>query len=78
MDIYLRDILKTPDRDSDYIGMDFSIPLDVAGISEGFGVKALRVFTPSDFRSAIGEAMASGKPYVVDVAISSNPYPMPT
>ena len=41
MDIYLRDMLDDKERVSEYVGMDFPLPLDVAGIARGFGVNGV-------------------------------------
>jgi benzoylformate decarboxylase len=72
MDIYLRDMLKDSERQSDYVGMNFDLPLNVAGIAEGFGITGRRVEDPAQLRPAIEEAIASGKPAVVDVTIDGS------
>lgn len=72
MDIYLRDMLKDPQRRSDYIGMDFPLPLDLAGIAEGFGVHGRKVETPGELRPALEEAFGLGGPAVVDVVIDGS------
>ncbi len=72
MDIYLRDMLKDSERQSDYVGMNFDLPLNVAGIAEGFGISGRRVEDPAQLRPAIEEAIASGKPAVVDVSIDGS------
>ena len=72
MDIYLRDMLKDSERQSDYVGMNFDLPLNVAGIAEGFGITGRRVEDPAQLRPAIEEAIASGKPAVVDVSIDGS------
>jgi benzoylformate decarboxylase len=77
MDIYLRDMLEDKDRVSDYVGMDFPLPLDVAGIARGFGVNGVQVTKPEDVGPAMEKALASGTPQVVDVVIDSAPYPWP-
>ena len=77
MDIYLREMLKDPERKSEYIGMSFPTPVNVAAIAEGFGVTGLKVEKPAELRGTLEEALASGRPYVIDVAIDSAPYPLP-
>ena len=72
MEVYLRDMLKDTERKSDYIGMDFSPPLDLAKIAEGFGVHSRRVDKPSELRSALDEALGLGKPALVDVVIDGS------
>ena len=77
MDIYLRDMLEDKERVSEYVGMDFPLPLDVAGIARGFGVNGVQVTKPEDVAPAMEKALASGTPQVVDVVIDSAPYPWP-
>ena len=78
MDIYLKDMLQDKDRVSEYVGMDFPLPLDVAGIARGFGVNGVQVTKPQEVKPALEQAIASGAPQVVDVVIDSTPYPWPT
>ena len=77
MDIYLRDMLDDKERVSEYVGMDFPLPLDVAGIARGFGVNGVQVTKPEDVAPAMEKALASGAPQVVDVVIDSAPYAWP-
>ena len=72
MEIYLRDMLKDADRRSQYLGMDFPLPLDVAGVARGFGVHGRTVEDPAELRPALEEAFALGKPAVVDVVIDGS------
>ena len=72
LEIYLRDMLKDNERKSDYTGMDFTLPLNVAGIAEGFGVHGRKVENPDDLRPALEEAFSLGKPSVVDVVIDGS------
>ncbi len=72
MEIYLRDMLKDKDRRSQYLGMDFPLPLDVAGVARGFGVHGRTVEDPAELRPALDEAFALGKPAVVDVVIDGS------
>ena len=77
MDIYLRDMLEDNERVSDYVGMDFPLPLDVAGIARGFGVEGVQVTKPEDVAPAMERAWHRGSLRVVDVVIDSAPYPCP-
>lgn len=72
MEVYLREILNDSERKSEYVGMDFPLPLNLAGIAEGFGVHGRTVEKPSDIRPALEEAFASGKPAMVDVVIDGS------
>ena len=46
-----------------------------AAIAEAYGVKSVRVTSAEEFRPALEKALASGKPYVLDVAMKNNPTP---
>ena len=72
MEVYLRDMLKDKDRRSEYLGMNFELPLDVAGVARGFGVHGRTVEDPAKLRPALEEAFALGKPAVVDVVIDGS------
>ena len=54
---------------SKYIGMDFPIPFDIAGIAEAMGVQGRKIEDPADIAPEIDRALASGKPAVLDVVI---------
>jgi benzoylformate decarboxylase len=69
MDIYLRRMLNDQERDSEYVGMDFANPLDLAAIAQAMGVSGERVEDPEALAPAVERAYASGKPAVIDVAI---------
>ena len=69
MEVYLRGMLKDTQRQSQYIGMDFQLPLNLAGIAEGFGVHSRRVEDPSELGPALEEAFNLGRPALVDVVI---------
>ena len=70
-------MLDDKERVSEYVGMDFPLPLDVAGIARGFGVNGVQVTKPEDVAPAMEKALASGAPQVVDVVIDSAPYAWP-
>ena len=54
---------------SKYIGMEFPIPFDFAGIAEAMGVQGRKIEDPADIAPEIDRALASGKPAVLDVVI---------
>ena len=72
MDVYLRDMIKDVHRESQYLGMDFPLPLDLAGVAEGFGVHGRRVEDPSELRPALEEALAVDGPALVDVVMDGS------
>ena len=72
MEIYLRDMLKDTQRKSEYLGMDFPLPLNLAGVAEGFGVHGRKVEKPSELRPALEEALALDTPALVDVVIDGS------
>ena len=69
MDIYLRRMLNDQERESEYVGMEFANPLDLAAIAQAMGVSGERVEDPDALAPALEKAYASGKPAVLDVAI---------
>ena len=69
MDIYLRGMLNDQHRQSEYVGMDFANPLDLAAIAQALGVAGQRVEEPEALGPALKKAYASGKPAVIDVSI---------
>ncbi len=72
MEVYLREMLKDNQRKSEYLGMDFQLPLNPAGVAEGFGVHGRKVEAPSELRPALEEALGLGKPALVDVVIDGS------
>ncbi len=69
MDIYLRHMLNDRDRQSDYVGMDFANPLDLAALAQAFGVAGEKVEDPQTLGPALERAFSSGKPALIDVSI---------
>jgi benzoylformate decarboxylase len=69
MEIYLRRMLNDQERKSEYVGMDFANPLDLASIAAALGVAGEKVEDPDRLRPALERAIASGKPAVIDVSI---------
>ena len=54
---------------SRYTGMDFPIPFDLAGIAAGMGVRSRRVEDPARIGPELNDALATGKPALLDVVI---------
>ena len=72
MELYLKQMLGDTERKSEYVGMDFTQPLQLAKIAEAFGVHARKVETPSELGPALEEAFSLGKPALVDVVIDGS------
>ena len=72
MDTYLRHMVNDRDRQSDYVGMDFANPLDLAAIGQAMGVAGVRVEDPQALASVVEQFFASGKPAVIDVSIDGS------
>ena len=52
-----------------YVGMDFPLPLNIAGIAEAIGVYGRTITAPEEIGPELIRALASGKPAVLDVVI---------
>ena len=72
MDIYLKRMLKDTERQSQYIGMDFGMRLELAKMAEAMGVHGQRVEKPSELRPALEKALGLDKPALVDVVIDGS------
>jgi benzoylformate decarboxylase len=71
MNRYRRNVNIAPGRP--YPFMDFADPsLDFVEIAHGMGVAGSRVDHPEAIQPAITEALASGKPYVLEVVLEGN------
>ena len=69
MNLYQSEILGREEPSSDYIAMDFPSPFDIAAIAEAMGVHGRKVEDPTELGDALREAIALGKPAVLDVSI---------
>ena len=69
MNVYKRDILGENPPNSQYMGTDFPIRLNIAGIAEAIGVYGRQITDPTELSGAVRDALASGKPAVLDVVI---------
>ena len=72
MDIYLKRMLHDEERRSDYTGMDFANPLDLAAVAQGLGVASEKVTDPALLGPAVRRAFDSGKPALIDVTIDGS------
>ena len=72
MEIYLRSMLNDKQRQSEYVGMEFANPLDLAAIAPGMGVSGEKVEDPEALGPALRRAFDSGKPAVIDVSIDGS------
>ena len=72
MDIYLRRMLDDQERESEYVGMNFANPLDLAAIARAMGVAGEKVEDPEALGPALRKAYDSGKPAVIDVSIDGS------
>ncbi|MCH7626656.1 MAG: thiamine pyrophosphate-binding protein [Chloroflexi bacterium] len=72
MDVYKSQILKEQDPQSQYLQMDFPTPLNLAGMAEAMGMHGRRIEDPAELAGAIKEALALGKPALLDVSIDGS------
>lgn len=72
MDRYKTHILREQNLSSEYLAMDFPIPLDLAAIANAMGVHGRTIKNPEDIGPALREALASGKPALLDVIIDGS------
>ena len=72
MDVYLRNMLEDNQRDSEYVGMDFATALPLAEVAEAMGVAGRNMDDPVELRPALEQAIASGKPSVINVSIDGS------
>ena len=71
MDIYKTQVLGEP-RSDEYVGMDFPLPLNIAGIANAIGVHGRTIEDADELSQAIEEAVESGRPAVLDVIIDGS------
>lgn len=56
-------------------GTEFQSDVDLAKVAESFGGAGLRVTKPSEIKAAIGQAIESERPYVLDVKVDGSENP---
>ena len=62
---FIGTVFKTPD------GQLYSP--DYCSLAEAYGLLASRVTNPAELKAAVGEALSSGRPYVIDVKVTRRP-----
>ena len=72
MNIYQSQLLQRETPASQYLGMDFGQPYDIAAIANAKGVYGQSIDDPTELGPAVEKALASGKPAVLDVAIDGS------
>jgi benzoylformate decarboxylase len=69
MDLY-KDLIVGPQAEkSRYMGMDFPVRPDFAGMAQAMGVHGQRIEDPAELAPAMRSALELGKPAVLDVII---------
>ena len=68
MDVYQSQVLGE-DLSRSYVGMDFPIPLNIAGIANAIGVYGRTIEDPSEIGPELRQALHRGKPAVLDIII---------
>ena len=71
MNIHRQEILgnEVEEGFEGYVGMDFPLPINIAGIAEAIGVYGRTISNPEDIGPELIRALDSGKPAVLDVVI---------
>ena len=72
MNVYKRHVLGEKQPRSQYLGADFPIPLNIAGIAEAIGVHGRKIEDPADLAPALRQALDLGRPAVLDVSIDGS------
>ena len=72
MNVYKEQVLGEESSASKYIAMDFPNSFDLAGIAEAFGVRGRTIEDPAQLGPATAEALALGKPALLDVVIDGS------
>ncbi|MCH8826375.1 MAG: thiamine pyrophosphate-binding protein [Chloroflexi bacterium] len=72
MDVYKEQVLKEENPQSQYIAMDFASPLNLAGMAEAMGVYGRKISDPAEVGPALKEALALGKPALLDISIDGS------
>ena len=72
MDAYKKEVLEEESPRSHYLGMDFPIPLDIAGMAEAMGVYGRKIEDPAEIGPVLRHALDLGKPAVLDIVIDGS------
>lgn len=65
-------IIKEPGAASEYVGMDFPLPLDLACVAESMGVHARRIKDPGEIAPKLEHALGLGRPSVLENVIDGS------
>ena len=71
LDGYRKQILDEPGRPT-YMGADFPMPLNLAGLAQDMGVYGKRIEDPEELGPAVQHALELGKPAVLDVIVDGS------
>ena len=72
MDIYLKRMLNDDARISEYTGMDFANPLDLAAMAQALGVDSEKITDPAQIAPAARRMFDRGKPGLLDISIDGS------
>ena len=72
MDFYKTQVLSQDSPPSQYLGMDFPIPMNIASMAEAMGVFGRRIEDPAEVGPALRHALELGKPAVLDIVIDGS------
>jgi benzoylformate decarboxylase len=72
MNVWQTQIAGRPEPQTNYLGMDFAVPFDMAAIANAFGVRGHRIEDPSEVGPAITKAIAANEPVVLDVRVDGS------
>ena len=72
MDVYKTQVLREDSPSSQYLGMDFPIPMNIAGMAEAMGVFGRKIEDPAEVGPAVRHALDLGKPAVLDIVIDGS------
>lgn len=69
MNTYKSHVLAEVHPESQYIGMDFPLPLNLASMAESMGVHGTKISDPTAIAHAVKNALDLGNPSVLDISI---------
>ena len=72
MDIYLKRMLNDDARISEYTGMDFANPLDLAAMAQALGVASEKITDPAQIAPAARRMFDRGQPGLLDISIDGS------
>ena len=72
MDIYLKRMLNDDARISEYTGMDFANPLDLAAMAQALGVASEKITDPAQIGPAARRMFDRGQPGLLDISIDGS------